>query len=109
MNSINDNEVNRLLIWASENENKNVFLTDNDQEETFWKTKEQQDTYIMEYDFKTIPEFEKFCDFVFQKEVDRKIQRIVSVAAFKHSKDYETDQDKREKAADKLPEHIYVF
>ncbi len=109
MSSINEEEISRLRKWASENKDKDVFDRDGEHEKSYWKIKDRQETYIMEYDFKTIPEFETLCDFVLDKRIDSKIQRSFSVAAFKHSKDCEQEQDEQRKADLKLPEHIYVF
>lgn len=80
MNLTSENEINRLLSWASENVDKNIFLAnENVDGETFWKTREKDDTYIMLYDFKTIPEFEKICNFVSEEKFDKRIQRVISV------------------------------
>lgn len=109
MSLINEDEIKRLRTWACENKNEDVFAQEREQKESLWKTKKRQDTYIMEYDFQTISEFEKICGYVFEKEIDRNIQRTLSVAVFKHSKDHELSQEEKEKLASKLPEHIYVF
>lgn len=110
MNLTSENEINRLLGWASENMDKNVFsANENVDGETFWKTREKEDTYIMLYDFKTIPEFEKICNFVFEEEFDKEIQRVISVAAFRNSKNFERDEEQEKKVGDQLPEQIYVF
>ena len=40
MNLTSENEINRLLSWASENVDKNIFLAnENVDGETFWKTR----------------------------------------------------------------------
>ncbi len=110
MNLTSENEINRLLSWASENVDKNIFLAnENVDGETFWKTREKDDTYIMLYDFKTIPEFEKICNFVSEEKFDKRIQRVISVAAFRNSKNYERDEGQEKKAGNELPEQIYVF
>lgn len=112
MNSINKTETDMLLEWAFNNEDKSIFLSDvNEQKDTFWKLRSKEDTYIMPYSFKTISEFEKLCTDVFEKEYDSKIQRIVSVAAFKNGESNQKRQGQEEKAraTDMLPEYIYVF
>ena len=63
----------------------------------------------MLYDFKTIPEFEKICNFVSEEKFDKRIQRVISVAAFRNSKNYERDEGQEKKAGNELPEQIYVF
>lgn len=109
MNSTDKHELDLLSEWASRNENKHIFLAaSNEDEDSFWMTRENEDSYIMAYDFRTLPEFEKLCLNIFGKKFDKEIQRIISVAAFKHSGDYE-EMQKKEKTDDRLPEHIYVF
>ena len=46
MNLTDKRDVKKLLAWAAENEGK--YLTDNDKEkESFWKIREQENTYII--------------------------------------------------------------
>lgn len=108
MNLTDKRDVKKLLAWAAENEGK--YLTDNDKEkESFWKIREQENTYMMPYGFKTIQEFEKIYNSILGKEADREIERIVAIAAFSSRTDYERSHAERESAMEKMPEHIYVF
>lgn len=106
MNLTDKREVKKLLEWAVENEGKS--LTDNDKE-SFWKIRGQENTYMMPYGFKTIQEFEKSYNFIFEKEADMEIQRTVAIAAFSSRTDHERNHAQRESAMEKMPEYIYVF
>lgn len=108
MNLTDKKEIKKLMEWAAEN--RKDFLMDNGgKKESFWKVRESKDTNIMPYGFKTIQEFENICESIFEKEVDKEIQRTVSVAAFSSRADYERNRAQRESVLDKMPEYIYVF
>lgn len=108
MNLTDKREIKELLEWAAKNEGKS--LLDNDEKkESFWKIREQENTYILPYGFKTVQEFEQIFDFIFEKEADREIQRTVSIAAFSSRADYERSHVQRDSAMEKMPEYIYIF
>ena len=44
-----------------------------------------------------------------EEKFDKRIQRVISVAAFRNSKNYERDEGQEKKAGNELPEQIYVF
>lgn len=108
MNLTDKREVKKLLEWVAENDRESLLIND-EKKESYWKTREREDTYIMPYDFRTIQEFEKMCDLIWGKEAAKEIQRTVSIAAFSSRADYERRHTQRESAMEKMPEYIYVF
>ena len=109
MHSINKNEINRLELWA-EQENSGVSFERNisSANDSFWKSREGDRTYITEYGFTTVPEFEMLCANILEHEFDSQIKKVISVSMIKN-----TPREKFEKEenrdAETLPEYIYMF
>lgn len=105
MSSINDTEQKKLIEWASLYTGEKYFYSEEKTEkDSLWRTRKQEDTYIMEYDFDTLPEFEELCKKVLYIQEERKMQRVLSVAVFKNMPNGEVNE-----AVTKLPEYRYVF
>lgn len=106
MSLISRNEIKKLKSWAVLEKDNGLFYTNKSGEmETFWVTRKQENTYIMEYSFETLPEFEKLCNKVLKERMKESVQRIVSVATFKNM-----PQDGMEgKRQEELPEYRYTF
>lgn len=45
--------------WAKENEDKNIFPEISDEVDSYYKKRNSETTYMMEYSFKTVAELEK--------------------------------------------------
>ncbi len=109
-NMVIDNERMRIQQWAVLNANKNIFQEYADEsEETYWKSREKEDTYIMMYDFETVPEFEKLCTTFLPGILDKEIQRVISVAVFKNRPQHTDVIKHTKKNAEGLPMYIYAF
>lgn len=109
MHSINDNEINRLKVWAAEeNSGKSFAKAEVNEVDSFWENRENDSTYLKEYTFTNVPEFEALCTNILGHELNGKIKKVISVAVMKNAPRQE--HEKEEKQDDeKLPEYIYVF
>lgn len=108
MRSINDNEINRLKIWAAEESNGSFDRAESDALDSFWKNRESDSTYIKEYAFTNVPEFEALCTDILGHELNGQIKKVISVAVMKNAP--RPKREKEDKQEDeKLPEYIYVF
>lgn len=106
MRSINEGEVKRLKQWAIKENNREYF--ERHSSDSFWIDRKSDATYIKEYSFETVPEFEALCTDILGHELDAAIKKAVSVAVIKNvpiEEDYKADIDDDEK----LPEYNYVF
>lgn len=104
MNLIDENEKMRLKSWASKNADNKLFdLEDLNEKESYWISRKDEDSYIIEYDFQNLPEFESTCEKVLKKRFDQEVQRIISIAVFKGMPQEESNIN------DELPEYRYTF
>lgn len=103
MSLTNRKEIIKLKSWAVSKEAKELFDEEYSVDsESFWKTREEEN-YIMQYYFQSIPEFENCCRKIIKNEMDQEIQRIVSVAIFKNK------PLAKSKIMEELPEYRYTF
>ncbi len=98
-------EIRKIKDWAVTGSDNSLFHKNTETDTTFWVTREREDTYIMEYDFGTLPEFESLCKEVVRTSMDEHIQRIVSVAVFKNVPQERAEYERQEG----IPEYRYTF
>lgn len=113
MNSIDHSkikEIGKLKIWAAGHAQPEVFLSGCDKEKnSYYRERNDESTYISEYEFSTLPELEKMFDEMFHMDFDEEIRRIAGVCAMRCRREQETDHKENTAVKELLPEHIYVF
>ena len=106
MSLTSENEMIKLKNWAVLEKDRGLFgKKDSGKTATFWITREQEESYIMEYSFETLPQFEKLCKDILKERMGERVQRIVSVSAYKNMPQGEID----DKWQEILPEYRYTF
>lgn len=106
MSLTNISEKSRLKNWAmTEKDSRLFFNEESETAETFWAARKQEESYIMEYSFETLQEFENLCKKFLNERAGKNIQRVVSVAAFKNTPQDEMEDTQQEA----LPEYRYTF
>lgn len=109
MHSINENEINRLKVWAAEENNCKYFDKNSSYNgDSFWVDRKQDATYIKEYNFTNVPEFEALCADILGHELDGRIKTVVAVAIMKNTPREAVIKEKT-RNGEMLPEYIYVF
>lgn len=112
MSLTDKNEQDRLKNWVTIKGDLDPFgRKETEGQDSFWIARTSEDSYIIDYDFDTIPEFENLCKEIIKVPMDIELERIISVAAFKNMPDEnpeEIDNNVFEKN-EKLPEYRYVF
>jgi hypothetical protein len=118
MNLIDESIVEKLSRWAELNEDKNVFPTINEDEDSYYINRNSNQTYIMEYSFKTLQEVkESLNKFSGLSDNDSEILKIITVEMcqerFKGKiEESGVDMGKVKDYGNKksvLPEFVYVF
>lgn len=121
MNLISEEFTELISMWAQTNSDKNIFPDRSENQTTYYINREDEDSYIMEYSFKTLPELkEAICKYSGLQAEDELFKRIViEICQLKCESEYEEHNHNmvglmRERDAvlseDKaLPEYIYVF
>lgn len=103
-------EIEKLRVWALDNVQLGVFLREGSEENSsYYEARDDESTYIGEYDFNTLPELEKMFDELFNLQFDRKVKKVVGVCAMRCGRDLKTSNKENLTVKDSLPEHIYVF
>lgn len=110
IDTVNENDVKKIKEWAINNEQNNIFLSGKDVlYDSYYKTRECEETYISVYDFGTLPELERMYNNLFNEQLDREIQRIAAVCAMRYKPDLNSRPNNQGDIKENLPEHIYVF
>lgn len=109
IDAVNENDAKKIKEWAINNGQSNIFLSGKAAlYDSYYKTRENDETYISVYDFSTLPELEGMYENLFSEQMDREIQRIAAVCAMRYKPDLNSMSDNQD-IKDNLPEHIYVF
>ncbi len=119
MSLINEKILQELLIWAEENEDKRVFYAISDEEKSYFTDRDSEETYIMEYSFRTLAELkhnlEKYSNLLEDPELLKKMTIEICQDRFKrelrmHEFSGKTNIDDRKEEKEKtLPEYVYAF
>ena len=114
MNSIDLREKQMIQKWASVHSDDAVFderfKADKD---SYFMSRSGQDTYIMKYEFESIPQLQEKIAVVCGDKIDRQMQKMMAIAAFKCREQFadnmqETDTDGGVDRGN-LPEFTYAF
>ncbi len=114
MHSIDIKEKKLLQEWAAANRDEQVFeQRSSSSMDSYFLTRNSEETYIMPYKFKTIPEFQERIKEVCGAEIDPQRQKLLAITAFKcravaEEKSHE-EQKKENTNKGKLPEFTYAF
>ena len=85
MSLTDKNEQDRLKNWVTIKGDLDPFgRKETEGQDSFWIARTSEDSYIIDYDFDTIPEFENLCKEIIKVPMDIELERIISVAAFKN-------------------------
>jgi len=110
MRSINENEISRFKAWAVQKDGQGCFGNNAlDCTDSFWIDRTDETTYIKEYQFATVPEFEALCADIIEQGFDEQIKKVVSVALIKNMPREEVKKTEMVEGEEKLPDYIYVF
>lgn len=110
IDTVNENDAKKIKEWAIRNVQSNIFLSGKDVlNDSYYKIRESDETYISVYDFSTLPELEEMYENLFSGQMDREIRRIAAVCAMRYKPDLNSMPDNQGEIKGNLPEHIYVF
>lgn len=114
MNSIDIREKDLLQEWAAANSDGEIFEKRCSEDmDSYFITRKEEDTYIMSYQFETIPQLQQMINNVCAEQIDVQRQKLLSIAAFKCRETPEENSDEGEKRESvdrgKLPEFTYAF
>lgn len=107
----NQKEKQILYNWGKENKQKYSFQREDKEKDSYF-IKRQDNSYIKEYAFETLPQFREMLDSLWYDDgTIESIKMAAAVAAMKNKpikKLVKTDNEK-EKLDDELPAYIYNF
>lgn len=117
MNLTDEEIIEDFFAWAVENEDRKVFPCISKEETSYYSDRVSENTYIMEYSFKVMPELknalEKYSGLLSNAYMLRKLTiEICQGRLFQESLDNERREDEQKDSvigADILPEFIYTF
>lgn len=119
MSLIKEEIINDFVCWAETNENKNIYPKISKDEVSYYVDREFDDTYIMEYSFKTMAELRKYLEKYAGLSLDTYMIRKLAIqicqnryydeSEFKHNKSYRKKEDDDKLAENTLPEYIYTL
>lgn len=108
MRLINENEIRRMKTWAVEHARQSFPGEESrDDANSYWESREKENSYIMEYQFDTVSEWEALCDSVLHRPLDEYIRKTTQVAVFKNIPG-EEDSDVLMRSSGVL-EYIYML
>lgn len=118
MSLIDESIIDKLSKWAELNEDTTVFPTINDDEDSYYANRVSDQTYIMEYAFKTLQELKEGLNkFSGLSDDNSEILKIMTVEVCQErfrgkieESDVDTGEVKdSENKKSELPEFIYMF
>lgn len=114
MNSIDVKEKQRLQEWASAHSDDSIFdRRCKDDEDSYFISRNTEDTYIMKYKFESIPQLQEKMEMVCGDEIERQTQKLLAITAFKCrtalSEDIQETDINTGVDRGKLPEFTYAF
>lgn len=114
MSSIDVKEKQLLQEWAAANSDGNVFeQRSHTDTESYFITRNNESTYIMPYQFDTIPQLQEKIAEVSGETIDLQLQKRLAVTAFKCrlslTQDSGEEEDRKRADRGKLPEFTYAF
>lgn len=119
MSLINEAAMEKFSVWAAENEDKDIFPSISQSEESYYIDRSSDETYMMEYSFQTLAELKKGLEQYSGLSDDEQILKMMTIeicqnmfrreSANNKAEATEDGESKRSKDNKTLPEFIYVF
>lgn len=118
MNLINDQFVNDFSEWAEENEDKSAFPSISERTDSYYISRNSEETYMMEYSFETVAAFKTALERYSRSSMDTWLVNKMIVAMYQNrftsgqNKNIPDEQKEKLSPVDgksELPEYIYVF
>lgn len=119
MSLINENVMKKFSEWAEENEDKSVFPVISEGEETYYIDRDSEETYMMEYSFRTLAELKKALEEYSGLSANPQMLKMMTIEVCRDRYRSELniykeeDNSQERKAAQDsektLPEFVYVF
>lgn len=119
MSLINEADIEEFSIWAAENEDKNVFPSICKEEKSYYIDRHSEETYMMEYSFRTLAELKKALEQYGGLKEDEEMLKMMTIGIcknrFKCNMEIHKFEDNRQKQREvgngekTLPDYIYVF
>lgn len=110
IDGINQKDIEKLRSWAIKNAQEDIFSSGSDSDkDSYYSTRNGEDTYISVYDFNTMSELEGMFQDFFGEQMDGEIRRIAAACAIRYRPDLTREWTNKEGIKENLPEHIYVF
>lgn len=102
------NEINVLQEWAESHEKCFAFEKQQN-DSSYFQDRISEDTYMMQYGFRSIGDLYELFNHVTNGRMDGKIAKVLSVAAFKCKPADNAAAGRNEERQFEIPEFIYNF
>lgn len=119
MSLINEKVIEEFSTWAEENENRHIFPEISNAEDSYYINRDTEETYMMEYSFKTLPELksalEQYSGLSSDPQMLKKLTVEICQDRFRSKLDTNGNKDnispntKVSEGKQTLPEYVYVF
>lgn len=117
MNPIDNDNLQKLVIWAEQNEDKDTFLKVSQEASSYFMVRETEENYIMEYSFKTLEELkrglEEYSGLFDDQQLLREMTVQICQNRFKSHLSMTVENEhigSNQKTTEKtLPDFVYVF
>lgn len=106
-----------FLVWAQENEDKRIFPEICQKDQSYYINRNSEETYMIEYSFKTIAELKKLLECYSRLAEDSEMLKSLTIAICQER--YRSELDKNIKSLGKnnelyngdkvLPEYVYTL
>jgi hypothetical protein len=116
MSLIDKDFIDELSTWAEKNEDKTVFPQIDDNVDSYYINRDSEQTYIMEYSFKTLQELKECLIEISGLPSDSEILKLMTVGVcqerFRGKSEILSNKSQTVKVDNShqdLPEYVYVF
>ncbi len=119
MSLINEKVMQEFAVWAETNEDKNIFPAIAGEEESYYIKRDSEETYMIEYSFRTLAELKKALEEHSGLSTDPEMLKMLTIEICQdrykselniHKEDDKSKERKRVQDSEKtLPEFVYVF
>ena len=118
MNLINEKAIEEFVVWAKQNEDKNIFPQIS-QEESYYTDRTSEETYMMEYSFRTMEELKCALEKYSGLKDDPQILKAMTIEICKNrfrcnlntqeQKDNRYEKVEVNNSEKTLPDYVYAF
>lgn len=119
MSLINEVDMERFSAWAAKNEDRNIFSVISTEVESYYIDRNSEETYIMEYSFRTLQELRQALELYSGLGEDEEMLKMMTIAVCKYRfkcdmqirkfEDSRQEEKKTKNGEKSLPDYIYVF